>query len=148
MLNFGMVILSVDMDTNYINYSSDEAVTWNPYEIFTNKPKILYMGRFTETSQKALIVAKETKTNEILFKIVDLSQTFSFYSTYTDNDCGKNDYHSWELPISDGFCHLGHGYKMMTRQPQSHCVDTMKWHVVEILKCKCTPDFFGWYTVL
>ncbi|KII67504.1 Sortilin-related receptor [Thelohanellus kitauei] len=136
LLNYGMVLLSIDKDTDYINYSFDYANTWIRHKVFNLKPKVLYIGRLTETDQKALIIIKMSLTNLIKFSIID-------FSKYFELDCTDEQYQLWDLPTSDGFCHHGTIVEMTTRIPDNLCVDKKDMHISFESICSCTPDYFG-----
>ncbi|KII67037.1 hypothetical protein RF11_14199 [Thelohanellus kitauei] len=77
-LDYTPFIFAMDLDTNFINFSWDEAKTWIKYKLFTKSPKVLYVGKFSKTDQKVIIVTREASRHEITFTILDFSKLFSF----------------------------------------------------------------------
>ncbi|KII67089.1 Sortilin-related receptor [Thelohanellus kitauei] len=135
MLNYATVILGIDMDTNFINYSFNEGKTWIRHKIFTNKLIVLYVGQFQGTDQKALIVTKEAGTKDITFTIID-------FLSILNNDCTSTELHTWHLPSPAGFCQWGLIGIMKTRKPEILCLYKMKSHEYEGIGCNCTSNDF------
>ncbi|KII69166.1 VPS10 domain-containing receptor SorCS1 [Thelohanellus kitauei] len=136
LLNHGSVLLSVDKDTNSINYSFDEATTWLSYKLFSNNPKVLYIGRLSNNDLKAVIVSRDSTTKKIKFTTLDFSRIFNL-------DCNMSHYREWYLPTSNGFCYKGLKIKMRTRHSNILCMDKLVNHIKTIEKCSCVPDDFG-----
>ncbi|KII70684.1 VPS10 domain-containing receptor SorCS1 [Thelohanellus kitauei] len=136
LLNYASIILSVDLDTNFINYSTDAAITWTKYKLFTDRPKVLIFRKLSNSNQKVFMVTRVSSTKELNFTIIDFSNIFKL-------DCQSFHYNEWRLPKSDRFCYRKNCVTMTSRKPEIKCLDKKQNHIKEKLACNCTSDDFG-----
>ncbi|KII71212.1 VPS10 domain-containing receptor SorCS1 [Thelohanellus kitauei] len=143
MLGGGMVLVSVHTDTNFINYNFDHGKTWFREQLFENQQRVLYIGRLTNTDQKALIVTKDDITNKLIFSSIDFSEFFSFKLSNIETQCTSSQYESWNLHKSDGYCESDNYWVMSTRKPENYCVDHETTHIKDFEQCDCKSYYFG-----
>ncbi|KII65641.1 Low-density lipoprotein receptor-related protein 5 [Thelohanellus kitauei] len=109
-LNSGTVIVSVVPEYRIVIYSLDGAKTWINHRIYGTDIHLEYVGKFVGDDLKALVVARDSRTNKLYFKILDFSNIFT-------SACKSEEYLQWPLHRSHGFCYQGTILLIKTRDP-------------------------------
>ncbi|KII63706.1 VPS10 domain-containing receptor SorCS1 [Thelohanellus kitauei] len=135
-LKFGSVIVSIDIDSNGINYSFDESTTWFRYDLFKTKPTVLYIGRVPKTDLKAVVVTSEPGSKNLKFTTLDFSHIFKF-------QCEPKHYLQWTFTRNGETCYRGKNISMLTRDPSIRCVDNIIEHMRADSFCPCTSDDYS-----
>ncbi|KII66813.1 Vacuolar protein sorting/targeting protein 10 [Thelohanellus kitauei] len=137
LLNYRSVIISIDRDTNYINYSLNHAKSWSRLKLFESKPKVFYVVKLSNDDQKVLIVASGSNPQKIRFKGID-------FSNLINRDCENSEYKDWYLPKSGsgGFCYRNEKILMTIRNSEIRCLDKKTDHIKQKFPCTCSSDDF------
>ncbi|KII66198.1 Vacuolar protein sorting/targeting protein 10 [Thelohanellus kitauei] len=136
MLTDGTVVMSVDQDSRGINYSFDYADTWLRLDQFSTEQTVFFVGRLSNTDQRALIVSRASITNMLTFTYLDFSNVI--YEV-----CQKQHYIQQPIPGSRKNCYPGKKLVVSIRGPRVRCLDKRGSSDIRIKNpCPCSSDDF------